>query len=84
MRILTRNSRRDSVTKWLQMQGAIVPPILTALKHQSKVFSVELFQSIRGENSISASCTAFLFESSFALGEHNAGLEALVGNELRQ
>ncbi len=39
MRILTRNSRRDSVVKWLQMQGASVPPILTALKHQSKVCS---------------------------------------------
>lgn len=37
MRILTRNSRRDSVVKWLHLQGASVPPILMALKHQSKV-----------------------------------------------
>jgi len=37
VRVLTRNSRRDSLVKWLQMQGAHVPPILTALKHQSKV-----------------------------------------------
>ena len=42
VRILTRNSRRNSLVTWLQMQGAHVPPILTALKHQSKVRCVSL------------------------------------------
>ena len=81
MRILTRNSRRDSVTKWLQMQGAIVPPILTALKHQSKVFSAEFSKVFVVKIAIIVSCIAFLCDLPFASGEHYAGLEALVGDE---
>ena len=46
VRILTRNSRRDSVQKWLQMRGAIVPPVIAALKHRSK-FVVKISMAAR-------------------------------------
>ncbi len=52
------------MTKWLQMQGAIVPPILTALKHQSKVFSAEVSEVFVVKMSIIVSCACHSFQVS--------------------